>query len=460
MSRLTVSPTTPSSSAVATQRTDPPSGGSDSASDFGPILQGACLAPAAAPSKPTHPGASSQASNTASDDGATVASDRTRSASARGNSRTRSTAAQPSQADAAAAAAGALVVGTTARADVARVAPQDSLSGGGSSAPARATDRAVGVPGACVPDASDVEQEVAGNAAGSVSRSAAKPATAVLDGALPGQSSGLQANKLQLAGPSAGEATRAPSQVRDVGRDVNSAAASEEDGADPAVTSGLSGSAVPASAASAAQETRLALRAVSVDQLGTAKPAQGAPPQAGADSLPLSADPATTATPSASGAFASATTTYAPDGRAAVATPVGQPGFGQEFSERVVVLTQGGVQSAHISLEPAGLGPVGVSIQVHGHDATLVFTAQHETTRNALEAALPRLREMFAECGMQLSDASVGGRAQPDRSAPDYSPSSSEPFVESDTDRVGAAAAEPAAAAHTAAALRLVDTYA
>jgi len=64
---------------------------------------------------------------------------------------------------------------------------------------------------------------------------------------------------------------------------------------------------------------------------------------------------------------------------------------------------------------------------------------------------------MFAECGMQLSDASVGGRAQPDRSTPDYSPSSSEPLADGGADRMSAPPTEPARAA---AALRLVDTYA
>jgi flagellar hook-length control protein FliK len=169
------------------------------------------------------------------------------------------------------------------------------------------------------------------------------------------------------------------------------------------------------------------------------------------------APPVDPAGAAAGGAFGHVTTTYAPEGRATVATPVGQPGFGQEFSERVVVLARSGVQSAQISLEPAGLGPVGVSIQVHGHEATLVFTAQHETTRSALEAALPRLREMFAECGMQLSDASVGGRAQPDQSAHDYSPSSTEPLADRGADPLGAPPAEPDG---RGAALRLVDTYA
>ncbi|MBV8211440.1 MAG: flagellar hook-length control protein FliK [Burkholderiaceae bacterium] len=155
--------------------------------------------------------------------------------------------------------------------------------------------------------------------------------------------------------------------------------------------------------------------------------------------------------------------TYAAEARTSVATPVDQPGFGQEFSERVLVLAHGGVQTAQISLQPSGLGPVGVSIQVNGHAATLAFTAQHEATRNALAAELPRLREMFAASGMQLSDATVGGREQPGWQASDPQNLARQPLLDGASDAAGTnvngsdgLAVAPAAAST----LRLVDTYA
>ena len=42
------------------------------------------------------------------------------------------------------------------------------------------------------------------------------------------------------------------------------------------------------------------------------------------------------------------------------------------------------------------------------------FTAAHATTRAAIEDALPRLREMLAAQGLQLSQADVGDQAQRD----------------------------------------------
>jgi flagellar hook-length control protein FliK len=149
---------------------------------------------------------------------------------------------------------------------------------------------------------------------------------------------------------------------------------------------------------------------------------------------------------------------YSPDGRYSVATPLNHPDFGQELSQRVVLMARGGVQTAQISLQPADLGPVGVSIQVHGHAATLAFTAAHEATRTALEASLPRLREAFAASGLQLSDATVGGRSHSDWTA------SARPHSPARGDDGGTVAAAPPASepapAPSAVAVRLVDIYA
>jgi flagellar hook-length control protein FliK len=109
---------------------------------------------------------------------------------------------------------------------------------------------------------------------------------------------------------------------------------------------------------------------------------------------------------------------------ARVATPVLNAGFAEEFANRVVFLAGQRVQSAEVALTPADLGPVSVSIEVRGHEASVVFGAAHATTRAALEDALPRLREMFAGSGLQLTNAQVGehGRrdfARPQRGAVD-----------------------------------------
>lgn len=91
-----------------------------------------------------------------------------------------------------------------------------------------------------------------------------------------------------------------------------------------------------------------------------------------------------------------------------VATMPGQPGFAQDFGQRVVLLAAGKISSAELALTPAELGPVRISIELRGQDATLSFVANAAATRAAIEDALPKLREMFAQQGLTLLDASVG----------------------------------------------------
>jgi len=91
-----------------------------------------------------------------------------------------------------------------------------------------------------------------------------------------------------------------------------------------------------------------------------------------------------------------------------VATRVGDSGFGLDVSRQLVLLAKTGAQSAQLSLQPAELGPVNVSIQMNGLQASLVISASHAATRAALQEALPHLGELFQSSGLQLADAQVG----------------------------------------------------
>lgn len=126
--------------------------------------------------------------------------------------------------------------------------------------------------------------------------------------------------------------------------------------------------------------------------------------------------PAAQQTTSANGAAAQ-TLTASPVQDAATARPVlptttvdthlRQPGWDQALGERVLWVANQKLQGAEIKLNPAHLGPVEVRVQLHNDQAQISFTAQHAATRDALEAALPRLREMFAASGYSQVDVNV-----------------------------------------------------
>jgi flagellar hook-length control protein FliK len=79
----------------------------------------------------------------------------------------------------------------------------------------------------------------------------------------------------------------------------------------------------------------------------------------------------------------------------------------EELGAAVRVLAVQNIQQAELRVHPPELGPVHVSLRLEGGEATVSFAAPHAETRAALEAALPRLREMLEGAGLSFGGASV-----------------------------------------------------
>ncbi len=91
-----------------------------------------------------------------------------------------------------------------------------------------------------------------------------------------------------------------------------------------------------------------------------------------------------------------------------VSVPVRDPAWAEQIGERVLLMAGRQMTSAEIRLTPAELGPLRVQVSVDDGAANVTFQAQHAVTRDAIEQALPRLRELLAENGLSLGQASVG----------------------------------------------------
>ena len=82
--------------------------------------------------------------------------------------------------------------------------------------------------------------------------------------------------------------------------------------------------------------------------------------------------------------------------------------WAQGLGERVQWLVQQNIQGAEIRLNPPELGALEIKLQLNGDQGTQIqFTSPNGTVREALESAIPRLREMFAESGLNLGDVNV-----------------------------------------------------
>ncbi|MDO8925435.1 MAG: flagellar hook-length control protein FliK [Sideroxyarcus sp.] len=95
-----------------------------------------------------------------------------------------------------------------------------------------------------------------------------------------------------------------------------------------------------------------------------------------------------------------------------VSTPVNQARWGDEFSQKITWLASSKMdQSAELHLNPPQLGPLDVVLKVSGDQATALFTSPHAAVREAIEQALPRLRDMLADNGITLGNATVSDQA-------------------------------------------------
>lgn len=90
-----------------------------------------------------------------------------------------------------------------------------------------------------------------------------------------------------------------------------------------------------------------------------------------------------------------------------VTAPVTQPAWADEFSQKITWLSTQKNQSAELHLNPPQLGPLDVVLKVNGDQATAMFSSPHAAVREAIEQALPKLREMMAESGIMLGNAMV-----------------------------------------------------
>jgi flagellar hook-length control protein FliK len=86
---------------------------------------------------------------------------------------------------------------------------------------------------------------------------------------------------------------------------------------------------------------------------------------------------------------------------------VGGKGWDGAIADRVMWMVQGEQQFAKLRLNPPNLGPLEVRVTLNQDQASVSFLAQHAAVREALEAALPRLREMFDQQSLQLVRADV-----------------------------------------------------
>ncbi|VVE19756.1 Flagellar hook-length control protein [Pandoraea terrae] len=90
-----------------------------------------------------------------------------------------------------------------------------------------------------------------------------------------------------------------------------------------------------------------------------------------------------------------------------LAPRVGTNEWNNALSQQVVWLSSAHQQTAQLSLNPPDLGPLHVVLNVADNAAQALFVSSHAAVRDAVQAAMPQLRDSLANNGISLGNTTV-----------------------------------------------------
>ncbi|WP_024851354.1 flagellar hook-length control protein FliK [Hydrogenovibrio kuenenii] len=100
--------------------------------------------------------------------------------------------------------------------------------------------------------------------------------------------------------------------------------------------------------------------------------------------------------------------TQLPPGLQGIAYSLRSPQWNQALGQRVVYMASNKIQEAKITLNPEKLGPVQIKLHMDKNQQLHVsMSAHHHMTKETMEAAVPKLREMLDSAGVDLGSIDV-----------------------------------------------------
>ena len=106
-------------------------------------------------------------------------------------------------------------------------------------------------------------------------------------------------------------------------------------------------------------------------------------------------------------------------GSFSMSSAVGDPGWDGEFVGRINMLVKGGVQEARIQLSPPDMGRLDIKISTEGDATKVVFAVENIAAKDAIEQAMPRLKDLLEQGGLQLSHSEVADHSQSQKGGSD-----------------------------------------
>ncbi|BBN59888.1 hypothetical protein EI16_03625 [Hydrogenovibrio marinus] len=102
-----------------------------------------------------------------------------------------------------------------------------------------------------------------------------------------------------------------------------------------------------------------------------------------------------------------------PPGMQGIVYSLRSPQWSQALGQRMIYMANNKVQEAKITLNPEKLGPVQIKLHLDKNQQVHVaMSAHHHMTKETMEAAIPKLREMFDSAGIDLGSIDVNQDSQ------------------------------------------------
>ena len=102
-----------------------------------------------------------------------------------------------------------------------------------------------------------------------------------------------------------------------------------------------------------------------------------------------------------------------------IARPISHPNWGKDLGEQIIWMNNKDLSAAEIRLNPEHLGPISVRIDVNKEQqASIMFTAQHLEVKEAIEASIPKLREMLVNQQLNLVNVNISQHSAHDQGKP------------------------------------------
>ena len=89
-----------------------------------------------------------------------------------------------------------------------------------------------------------------------------------------------------------------------------------------------------------------------------------------------------------------------------------KPDWSREFTHRLMLMNKPGIQQVRLQLNPAHLGNIDIKVVIQNDQANISFLSQQGVVSDAIEASLPRLREMMNDAGVKLDNVNVSTQSE------------------------------------------------